>query len=196
MRKTIMFLLLAFLASANVNAAEQAGASAQDKLDAQRLRSLLPKMLESSDISMTHDALVIIRSRLFRNEQLSDELLAKVQATLQRLLKTPKDSEAHTRGLACEVLGLFKSGKAIPVLLDALADRYVDFHFPRAWDGLSVQVETWTVWSKADHALREITLANPVAKPGGDYSNQNEVRKAWLEWYKKQPEKTKPDHPG
>ena len=192
MRKPVMFLLLMFLACANVNAADQAGVSEQEKRDAQRLRALLPKMLESSDISMTHEALVIIRDG---GLQPSDELLSKVVSTLQRLLKTP--SEGMTRCLACEVLGLSKSRKAIPVLLDALADPYVHV-YSSAGPGGHVSFGYRAVWREADGALREITGASgrPPNHIGPTKEEQEKTRNAWLEWYKTQPEKTKPDHPG
>ena len=140
---------------------KQADAAEQEKRDAQQLRFFLPKMLESSDINMTHEALLIIRDDQIRGQRPSDELLAKVLSTLQRLLKTPKDSEGPTRRLACEVLGLSKSRKAILVLLDALADPYVQ-EYMSGEPGGHVSFGYNAVWREADEALRRSREQTPL----------------------------------
>jgi hypothetical protein len=101
------FLLPVILAGSAI--AGQTDASSDPKLDAKRLRPLLPKMLKSPDTKLVHEALVIIRDDQFRDRQPSDTLRSQVIATLERLLKDPKDSEAVTRRIACEVLGRAKS---------------------------------------------------------------------------------------
>ena len=186
MKRLTMFLVLsAFLAASVAGGQED---SSDHELDAKRLRSLLPKMLQSSDMKLVHEALLIVRSDLFRNRQPSDTLQAAVIATLQRLLKDPRDSEAGTRCVACQVLGRCKSRKALPVLLEALADRYIRWDLSAPEPGAAAEMNWHAVWRDADAALRAITGANPIGQPGGrgPASGQHEAtRKAWEGWYRK-----------
>jgi len=188
-RFTVFLFLTALLVTSVV--AGQKDSSSDHELDSKRLRSLLPKMLQSSDMKLVHEALVIIRSDLFLHRQPSDTLQATVIATLERLLKDRKDSEAGTRCVACQVLGRCKSRKALPVLLQALADPYIDWDFFASDPGTAAEVSWYAVWRDADAALREITEANPISQPGGrgPASGQHEaIRKAWEKWYKENSE--------
>ncbi len=162
----------------------------QLKIDSQRLRSLLPKMLDSTDPDMVGEAVLIIHRDQMRKRQPSEELLSKVNAALQRLLKKPEFTEGLTRRVACQVLGNARSRKDVPVLLQALADPYLYEEWSPAPGGAGTHVEWFAVWRDADRALRRITGANPIPQPrqrDPDYTGkqQKEIRDAWLLWWKR-----------
>lgn len=197
--KTIILslLLLPILGVAHWASEDEAPELEQLRIDSRRLRSLIPRMLESTDSRMVLEALLILRDDLFRDRKLSDELQSRIIDRLDGLLEKPEDGEGITRRFACQVLGLSRSRKAIPVLLEALDDSFLSEQWTPV-EGAGTHVEWFAVWRDADTALRRITGANPVAQPrqrDADYTGrqQKKVREAWLEWWKKNA--VRPDAP-
>ena len=145
----------------------------------ERLRPILPKLLASRDTKVIHEALLIARDRVG-----APEIVPAVIAVLDNLLADPKDAEWVTRGLACEVLGKYRDPRAIPVLLRALQDPYLDYVLPLAPDVPGM--EWFAVWRDADSALRSITGANPTEEPCWNEPVEAEsdtLRKAWQAWW-------------
>lgn len=135
---------------------------------------------------LTREALHTIHRDQRRHKQPSASLIADMIFTLDELLRDPKDDEAGTRRLACDILGWSKSRKAIPVLLKALEDPYVKVEFTGMGSQGAAHMEWYAVWRDADEALREITGANPIPQPRqrSPIDGQREsVRKAWAEWW-------------
>jgi len=188
MRQPILAAVITLVCLVSFGADKGLTPGQQAAIDAKRLRLLLPKMLRSSDAKLVHEALLIIRDDCIHNLRPSDELLSEVVDALRRLLHDRKREEAGTRRLACEIFWRARWKKAVPVLLEALDDPYEKTYFMSMGEGHAAHMEWYAVWKSADHALRELTGASPIGAPRqrAPIPGQREkVRKAWLQWYKK-----------
>lgn len=136
---------------------------------------------------LSHEKLLAVRRDQFKEKQPSPQVISDVISTLDQLLRNKKDSQAGTRSLACGVLRLSKSRRAIPVLLKALEDPYEKVEFSRLKGESGAHVEWYAVWRDADDALREITGANPISQPGQRFpikGQRESVLAAWAQWWK------------
>jgi hypothetical protein len=185
--KRIVIIVIALLCGVvSVSVANSSEPTRRDQADAERLRHLIPKMLQSSDTELVHESLLIIRSDAGSNYPPSDKLLRQVVATLRRLLRSPTNTEASTRRLACEVFWRANWKESIPVLLEALDDPYEESDIFAGPDG-HAEVDWYAVWRSADGALRNLTGASPINAPRqrSPIDGQREkVRKAWHDWFK------------
>ena len=140
-----------------------------------------------------HQWLLAIRTDQFRDKHPSPQVISEVIAALKRLLSEKKDSQAITRRLACDVLGRSASKKAVPVLLKALEDPHEKVVLTDVPGVGGAHMEWFAVWRDADNALRQITRASPIGKPGQREpikGQREKIREAWLEWHKKNAEPT------
>ena len=142
---------------------------------------IVPHLLASSDAQVLHEALIMARARYG-----SAEIIPNVIAVLEDLLKKPRDDEAFTRILACEVLGKWPDVRSAPVLLKALEDPF-EHHSLAGEPGGGAEHLYRTVWWEADKALRAITRANPIDKPATHRYPKPGQREAhlaaWRKWW-------------
>ena len=124
-----------------------------------------------------HAGLILARDSYGR-----PELTPSIVAALERLLKNPRDEQAFTRMVACEVLSRWGDSRAVPVLLKALEDPFHYHELVADPDGCGEHIYR-TVWWEADRALRKITGQNPIKRPHTHVEpaegNRVEVLAAW-----------------
>lgn len=128
----------------------------------------------------THDALIRLRDHVAL-----PELTPEVIALLDRLLAAPREDQAFTRMVACEVLGKSGDVASVPVLLKALRDPYL--HHSMAPAPVGAEHLYRTVWWEADKALRQVTGASPIPAPmthiPSERAAQAATLAAWERWW-------------
>ena len=142
---------------------------------------MLPYLLASTDVGVKHHGMILARDHYG-----SGKIVPNAIAVLEELLKTPRDMEASTRKVACQVLGRWPDVRSVPVLLKALDDPWSRHELVGGPRGHASHLYQ-TVWWEADEALRAITGASPVKKPlthvGPERGDRKAASAAWKKWW-------------
>ena len=142
---------------------------------------MLPYLLGSTDVGVKHHGLILARDYYG-----SGKIVPNAIAVLEELLKAPRDLEASTRMVACQVLGKWPDVRSLPVLLKALDDPWLRHKLVGGPRGHASHLYQ-TVWWEADKALRAITGASPVRKPlthvGPEPGDRKAASAAWKKWW-------------
>lgn len=121
--------------------------------------------------------------KVLKKEKEIEEKIKK----LEEMLADPKEYENRKRMYLCQELGNYRSSRAIPVLIKALEDPYMETS-----DMVIVTGENRKpfkrhsgVWVEADKALRKITGVAPLPDQSIKEINREIILEFWLEWSKR-----------